>query len=355
MTTSRITFNSLDESLTILKRQKIVLKFVFLLPPLLVSGIIGALFYYQGKLYPNNWYNDPFTIVIISLFIAGQTLGFIQYFKFYKKTILLTKLNKVIGEMGSVSSTQDIKTLSDLVSEKAPKIEEKSLVLNWLDFGLKNNRSSSAEITDNAFNRQELEKEKTGYLHILINRVTLKLGFLGTLIGLMMTFPAMKSAILGLNQSNGEMTFITDIARAIDGDQYAILTTMIATILSLFAEFITIQIITRISINFEIIMSHLTDWYHSTIVPLLEVSDDNNMELVAQKKALEQSIAENIATLTALSQRTAVELEKMTTFQENLTERVDKLDKYEQNYRDFLASKQGAVAPNKLTPSIGSL
>lgn len=341
---------SLQSAQRVLKRQSVVLITSFILPPILILGVIGALFYYQGKLYPNNWYNDPFSAVIISIFVIGQILGLYQYITYFLKTGKLNHIIDIVNGQNEIKSTDDVERLTENIKRKAKDSDDKTLFINWLQLALANKHSATTEITENAFNRQELKKEKVGYLHILINRITLKLGFLGTLIGLLMTFPAMKSAILGLNNSNGEMTFITDIARAIDGDQYAILTTMIATVLSLMAEFITIQLITRSSINFEIIMSHLTDWYQTTIVPIFE-DDSENEELSRKKRDAEQAIAENLVTLTALSQKTAVELEKMVTFQEHLSNRVHKLNKYEESYRSFLSGKAETTAPAPLKPN----
>jgi hypothetical protein len=88
----------------------------------------------------------------------------------------------------------------------------------------------------------------------------LKLGFLGTLIGLLLTFPPMQSAILSLKSSGGELTFVTDIAKALDGDNYAIFTTLIATGLSLLIELITIQLVERSFGRFEHMNSHVEEW-----------------------------------------------------------------------------------------------
>lgn len=336
-----------------LLHQNIILYTCFLIPPLVIAAVLAALFHFQKALYGNqNWFDDPFTVVIVSLFIFGQVLGLYQYLQYYIKARAVSKLTKAVDSQKSIETQEDLKSLSETVLKEAPNSDEKHLILNWLDARTKSRRSSSTELTDSAFNRHELKREKTAYLHILINRMTLKLGFLGTLIGLLMTFPAMQGAMQNLQGSDGEMLFINDIVEAIKGDQYAILTTMLATFLSIIAEFITIQLITRLSINFELIMGYFSDWYHSTIVPIFEdKSLDETLE--KQKKEAEQAISENLVTLTALSKQTAVQLEQMTQFQNKLAKRVAELDSYEQHYRQLLATKAVAVAPTQLVPNGG--
>lgn len=340
--------------------QDIILYFCFFLPPVVIVSVLWALNKFQGSLYgvneqtqqPNNWYDDPFTVVIVSLFIFGQVLGLLQYFQYFIKARAVSKLTKAIDKRKTVETETDLKELSETILKEAPNSDEKHLLLNWLDAKTKSRRSSSTELTDSAFNRHELKREKTAYLHILINRMTLKLGFLGTLIGLLMTFPAMQGAMRNLAESDGEMKFISDIIEAIKGDQYAILTTMLATFLSIIAEFITIQLITRLSINFELVMGYFSDWYHSTVIPIFEdKSIDESLE--KQKKEAEQAISENLVTLTALSKQTAVQLEQMTQFQNKLAKRVAELDSYEQHYRQLLTTKATAVAPSQLVPNGG--
>lgn len=343
-----------------LLHQDIILYACFLIPPVVITSVLWALNRFQGALYgvneatnqPNKWFDDPFTVVIVSLFIFGQVLGFFQYIQYFIKTRAVSKLTKAIDHRKTVATESDLEELSEKILKEAPNSDEKHLILNWLDAKTQGKRSSSTELTDSAFNRHELKREKTAYLHILINRITLKLGFLGTLIGLLMTFPAMQGAMKNLAESDGEMRFINDIVEAIKGDQYAILTTMLATFLSIIAEFITIQLISRLSINFELIMGYFSDWYHSTVVPIFEdKSLDEKLE--TQKKEAEQAISENLLTLTALSKQTAVQLEKMTNFQAKLAERVAELDNYEQHYRQMLATKATAVAPAGIVPNGG--
>lgn len=343
-----------------LLHQDIILYVCFLIPPVVITAVLWALNHFQEKLYGvnektqqvNNWYDDPFTVVIVSLFIFGQVLGLLQYFQYFIKAKAVSKLAKAIDAKKEISNEEHLNELSETIQKGAPASDEKHLILNWLDARTKSRRSSSTELTDSAFNRHELKREKTAYLHILINRMTLKLGFLGTLIGLLMTFPAMQGAMRNLAESDGEMKFISDIVDAIKGDQYAILTTMLATFLSIIAEFITIQLITRLSINFELIMGYFSDWYHSTIVPIFE---DKSLDetLAKQKKEAEQAISENLVTLTALSKQTAVQLEQMTQFQTKLAKRVNELDSYEQHYRQMLATKAKAMAPAQLVPNGG--
>lgn len=336
-----------------LLHQNIILYACFLIPPVVIVAVLIALSHFQHALYGDqNWYDDPFTIVIVSLFIFGQLLGMYQYIQYYIKARAVSKLTKAVVSKKEIETQEDLKQLSETVLKEAPNSDEKHLILNWLDARTKSRRSSSTELTDSAFNRHELKREKTAYLHILINRMTLKLGFLGTLIGLLMTFPAMQDAMLNLQGSDGEMLFINDIVDAIKGDQYAILTTMLATFLSIIAEFITIQLITRLSINFELIMGYYSDWYHSTIVPIFEDKSLDDV-LAKQKKEAEQAISENLLTLTALSKQTAVQLEQMTQFQAKLARRVAELDNYEQHYRQLLTTKAAAVAPSQLVPNGG--
>lgn len=289
------------------------------------------------------WIHDPFTVIIVALFVLGQVMAFKQFL------LSFIGLRKIRALIKTISINKDLDTLDDLVGLAAnirnsvPHSDMRSLVLNWLDYRGDSTVKRNDVLENNSYVRMDLKKEKTTYFHVLMNRITLKLGFLGTLIGLMKTFPDMKRAILSLSEIGNERAFVTDIASAIDGDQYAILTTLIATILSLFAEFLTIQLINRFAVNSEIIVSYLTDWYHTRVEPLYAHGAADSLERMEKQFAnAEEVLAENMQVLTSLADRNAKQLEKLAEFHDTIEKRVTELESYENHYRNLIKTKSKA-------------
>ena len=158
--------------------------------------------------------------------------------------------------------------------------------------------------------------------HSSVNRVTLKLGFLGTLIGLMMTFPPMRDAILALQGSDGEFRFVTDIAEAIDGNQYAILTTLIATGLSIVLELITIKILESTVSDMELTNNDLDEWNIVVFQPLirekyakktgLELLLNNEKEFENKLSALSNLVNLQVKTITETVEKSVTLIAKVT-------------------------------------------
>ncbi len=313
-------------------------------PILLVIGVIGLLFFFQDELYGNvSWFRDPFTVLIVGLFAFGQFLALKQFFAWFSNAGKVNKLVSAIAQARDLDKLSDLVALGEKIRATVPHSDTRSLVLNWLDYRGDSTEKRNDVLENNSYVRMDLTKEKISYFHVLMNRVTLKLGFVGTLIGLMMTFPAMKRAIQALPESGGEMTFVTDICRAIDGDQFAILTTLVATVLSLLAEFMTIQMINRFSVNEEMIMSYLTDWYHTRVEPLYSHgANDSVGRIESSFSRAEELLAQNMQVLTSLAKKNAEQLASLSDFHATIEKRVSELESYETHYRSLLSTKNEA-------------
>src|SRR5690606_11771493 len=171
----------------------------------------------------------------------------------------------------------------------------RDLVLNWLDLGGRGSKAGYDTLLEESLGRRSIGDSRMLSLHATINRTTLKLGFLGTLIGIILTFPPMKRAVLGLSDSDGELKFIRDIALAIDGDQYAILSTLVATGLSILIEFITIQMLERIFLGQDLVQSRVNEWNVMTLQPAIAArrDDANRAEEAERNRArLEKALVE---------------------------------------------------------------
>jgi hypothetical protein len=339
--------NSLGRLQKKLSRERIRLFFSFFIPFVLVFMVYSFLDSFESTLFEARWYKEPFTIVIAAIFVFGQTAAFVQFVLFYRKNRHMHTLARILSEFPRSAATKDILTLQEKLRGMAGKSEEMLLLDKWIQMGFKKCSSLSELLSDNAVNRTALEKEKSLYLHIMINRVILKLGFLGTLIGLWLAFPAMINAIYSLEGSigsGGESGFLVHIAEAIRGDQYAIVTTMIATVLSIMAEFLTIQIIARIHLNFEIAHSHIQDWYQEHILPIFHTLEKGGTDDLKERNE------ENLATLEKLSRETGRQLASLIDFQKHLAQRVEELVNYEGQYRSFLTAKKSGAAPKDLMP-----
>jgi len=323
------------------KRHRSTLTMSLIIPFSLIVAVISLLFAFQKVLYGDiAWYSDPFTLIIVGLFAFGQFLAFKQFLSWFLVSKNVGKLIEVIASERDLDDLKDLQKLAERIRNEVPHSDIRSLVLNWLDYRGDSTAKRNDVLENNSYIRMDLTKEKTGYFHVLMNRVTLKLGFVGTLIGLMMTFPAMKRAIQALPESGGEMTFVADICKAIDGDQFAILTTLVATILSLLAEFVTIQMINRFSVNEEMIMSYLTDWYHTRVEPLYaHGATDSLLRIENQFSSAEELLAQNMQVLTQLSRKNAEQLASLAEFHATVEKRVAELESYEIHYRSLMETK----------------
>jgi hypothetical protein len=229
------------------------------------------------------------------------------------------------------------------------------LVLNWLDLGLRGSREGYDTLLEESLDRRSISDTRMLSLHSAINRTTLKLGFLGTLIGIILTFPPMKRAVLGLSDSDGELKFIRDIALAIDGDQYAILSTLVATGLSILVEFVTIQLLERILLGFDVVHSNVNDWNALCLQPSIARRHDaahRASEAEKHQERLEKALVQaqltlenHLAELLGAMHFAGTQMGKIGNIQLAAEERIARLEQYERQYRSFLAAKREAATP----------
>ncbi len=301
------------------------------------------------------WYSDIFLVFILAVFISAQALAQFNLASLGRRVRHAGATLKVLRPFGE---EPDLEALRTRLLHDAPSGHLRDLLLRWVDLGLKGETAGSEALLENAAERRGIDDEGMLSVHVSLNRTTLKLGFIGTLIGLIMTFPPMKRAVMGLGESEGELRFIRDIAAAIDGDEYAILTTLVATGLSILIELITIQILQRAYGGFDTVNSHLNDWNITTLQPWIrrkygpEARQENLMEKQAQLEArlLEAQAAmdENLRKLVKAMGHTRDQVEAMGKLQASTSERIRELGDFERQYRSFLHGKQHAVAPAHL-------
>jgi hypothetical protein len=107
----------------------------------------------------------------------------------------------------------------------------------------------------------------------------------------------MREAILTLDPKNAEKgsSFVEHIAGAIDGDQYAILATLIATALSILIELLTIQVLKRICGTFEAVNGFVDEWSITDLQPWIREQVGGKDDLgksMMQQQAFQQKMIE---------------------------------------------------------------
>lgn len=238
-----------------------------------------------------SWYNDPFLLTMYAIFAFGQVSALIQL------QVLGRGLKKVKLTLGVLLQANGL-SLTELQGRlQALNISGHlfDLINRSLVFGMKGDTVPLAAMMDHATLRRMKSVDKKVGVHASVNRILLKLGFLGTLIGLIMTFPPMREAILTLDPKNAEKgsSFVEHIAGAIDGDQYAILATLIATALSILIELLTIQILKRICGTFEMVNGFVDEWSITDLQPWIREQvggkDDLGKSLM-QQQAFQQKM-----------------------------------------------------------------
>lgn len=354
---AKIEENALGRLNAHLSKQNRWLKISLFLPAITIAVVILLLEQMQSVLYvqekgselAQTWHDDYFTLFILGIFIFAQIAAFVKYLSFSKKRKGLNSIIRIIGWAGDLETREEVEKLRLQITDKVTPSEERSLVLNWLEYGGLDDQTINTSLTESSLSRVELTREKSSLFHIIINRIILKLGFIGTLVGLLMTFPNMKNAMLRLNESQGEMLFIEDITKAIDGDHFAILTTLLATALSLLAEFITIQLLSRYEADFDIALTYLSDWYTVEVQPLYNeetILEHQQEEMHKLQKAMEK----NRQQLAEMIDATAQQMDAIVSFQQKLSSRVEELNQYEKDYRQIIADKDAAATPKNLRP-----
>jgi hypothetical protein len=300
------------------------------------------------------FYRNPIQASILLLFLAGQAVLVYQLLGLSKRAV---EDRKVFEALRAAGADPDLPRLEQSLGA-LPVGEIRDLCLRWIELGLRGDCDAAGGILRNAADRRDLQDNSRLGLHALVNRTVLKVGFLGTLIGLVLTFPPMKRAILGLSDSGGEMGFIRDIAKAIDEDAYAIQATLVATGISLLLEALVVQLLERLFRRRELTETHLSDWYLSILAPAVRAhvakdrapsSEDRartEARLIEAQKILDAHVQRLLETL----RHTGTSVEAMERLQIELAGRVGRLSAWEAEYRQFLSTKTAAAGPSAPEP-----
>lgn len=337
----------LQAGLNAMGRMCLKARLFLVLPPALSIASFLAIRYFDPRFLSN-----PVLLGLFGLFLVGQIVFGVQLWGLCGEARRTQDLLSLLLRAGE---RFDPRTLLDSMVGCKPS-EARSLVLGWLSAGAGLSLESSLELGRNSAGRRSLGEHRRLGFHALVNRIVMKLGFLGTLVGLLLTFPPMKRAILGLSDSGGEMRFIHDIARAIDEDAYAIQATLVATGLSLLLEALSVSILEGFFREFELVDSYLADWHLSVLRPLverpaepaaLELSQSRQMETLAKaQSALDHQLRDLVETIGSTHRL----VEALGRSQRILAGRMEELLAWEADYRRFLEHKKIAAFPPE-TPS----
>jgi hypothetical protein len=317
----------------------------FVVPPALsVASVLLV------RRFDPTFLHNPILMGVLGLFVLGQIL------LVWQLAALLRRVSTgivVLERLEASGRSPDLDALeSSLLSIKPDPMRE--LVLGWIQLERKSHGEGALELLQNSIDRRSLRDHAALGVHALINRVVLKVGFLGTLVGLLFTFPPMKRAVLGLSGSDGEMTFIRDIAKAIDEDAYAIQATLVATGLSLLLEAVVVQILERFYGRFELVESLVSDWNLTVLRPSVRKSGaspatgtpEDNLRLQARLAQGQQILDAHLQQLLETLRKTGESVEVVARSQAGLERRVTEIVAWEKDYRSFLATKDKAAAPS---------
>jgi hypothetical protein len=346
--------------------------------PLIASAVVGFNYFYP------HWYKDLFLWAILLLFASGQVGSLFQLLGLNGGA---RKAARVLAFLKKSGDRPEIQNFQQQLMFTTPACHIRDNVLRWIRLGIQGNTEGLERMMEQTALRRDQNAATTISFHTLINRTTLKMGFLGTLIGLIMTFEPMKQAMLALQSSRGEFRFVTDMVRAIDGDSYAIVTTLLATALSIFVELVTIQCFERIFHQFEIMNSNLENWciiqlqpwiseiigrkkrYDGTAeyqkrfaeteaIPSAQRSGESaggengygaliefQKEFAAKVVAMQQTMDEQLRTLSSRVNQTGQQITGLVSIQEAIDKKISDLADGEEQYRRFLQSKLQRVVP----------
>lgn len=312
--------------------------------PLALSAISILVVRHFDPLFLRN----PILVSVLVLFVAGQGLLLWQLWQ------LLGRANSGMAILDIAKKSGEVPDLASLESELSAAGPDpiRDIVLGWIHLERSCDGDGAAELLRNSGDRRSLRDQMELSIHAMINRSVLKVGFLGTLVGLLLTFPPMKRAILGLSDSDGQMAFIRDIAAALDEDAYAIQATLVATGLSLLLETMVVQLLDRFYSRFELVESLLSDW-HLTVLrrsrtrpkPETSGSAEDNLRLQAKLAQGQQILDAHLQKLLETLRRTGDGVESVARAQAALESRVSEIVAWEKDYRAFVASKEKAATP----------
>lgn len=291
------------------------------------------------------WMRNPVLILILAIFTLGQILLFrhLQIIRRGAQRALAT-----IEVLQAAGPDPELESLRDSL-RRVQDSHTRDLVLRWVELGLLGHTEGADQLLDNATERRFIRDQKLAGVHISINRNILKIGFLGTLIGLLLTFPPMKRAVLGLSASNGELAFIRDIAMAIDEDAYAIMATLISTGFSILLETVVVQSLERMLTSFDIADRHLADWNVTVLQPAIFKAKARKESLIAASPVrlpgTREEMDAHFAMLLETISRTGQTVEAVARAQAAIASRVEELVSFETSYREFLAAKASTLSP----------
>ncbi len=321
------------------KVRRIALGGYFAPVPLLLLGYAGVF------MVDPIWYRNPILVIILALFTLGQVMLF-QHLSTIRGGAQSTL--EALALLKAAGPEPDLESLRDQLAKARPG-HTRDLALHWVEIGLQGNTEGSEPLLDNATERRFIRDHKLAGLHVSINRTILKVGFLGTLIGLLFTFPPMKRAILGLSSSNGEMTFIRDIAQAIDEDGNAILATLVSTAFSMLLETVVVQALERMLMGFDLADRHLADWNITCLQNAVRLRKARMQALqgaspVGWPTTRDEMDARFKLLLETVS-RCGETVETLAKAQDSIARRVEHLVAFETRYRDFVAAKASTLTP----------
>ena len=209
------------------------------IPPLFIIGGLAIMtvseYLSEGRI---GWYKEPFLLLIMITFIIAQIVVMRQLGRITNGE---KKSSHVLRELMAIGSGISLTEMRDKILKSSSPGHMRDALIRWIDLGSRGETNSFNSLMNNNAARRGAAVHKQMAIPITLNRILLKLGFIGTLIGLAMTFPPMKEAILSLDVSGEEGGFVKKIADAIDGDAYAILTTLVATAFSVLVEGVLIH------------------------------------------------------------------------------------------------------------------
>lgn len=295
--------------------------------------------------------HNPVLMGILGLFLLGEILFLVQIGQILRRT---SRTRAVLRALLQAGSNPDLPSLERSLQGLAQD-PFRELVLGWLEMARQPGRSGCEDdLARNSSERRVLKDDGVLATHATLNRVVMKVGFLGTLVGLLLTFPPMKRAILGLSGSEGEMTFIRDIAKAIDEDAYAIQATLVATAISLLMETFVAQVLERLTSRFALVETLVADWrllvLHAAArrsPRLFDITSNSAATAVpgSPEARLEIHLETRLAQMESALARTDSCLARLIQAQETIGNSVADLAEWERDYRSFLASKDRAAAP----------
>jgi hypothetical protein len=316
------------------------------LPLPIIAATIFALWSTSSQ-----WSHDIFLAFFLALifvvFVGGQVVAFIQLRRMRPGMEHAEMTLRMLLEAGEDPNLEELRRK---MMAGIPESPLRDLILRWLDLGIEGNTDGYETLLENDLDRRTLHDNGILSLHSTINRTTLKLGFLGTLIGIILTFPPMKRAVLGLADSEGELRFIRDIALAIDGDQYAILSTLAATGLSILVEFVTIQTLEHILTGFDVVQSRVNDWKVVCLQPAIarrredkgmtEGLEGSHARMELALMQAQQTMENHLTELTGAMHSAGMQLDQVLRIQSVVGKRVEELAEYDKLATAMLQSQQ---------------